>query len=120
MSRSTEEWIGKDDDQTVPPRVRLRIFDIAHGRCYLCQRKISAGEYWQCDHVLALANGGGNRESNLLPACRNCCYAKTAEDVADKSKLATIRKKHALPKPKKPLSKWKRKINGQAVLREKT
>lgn len=98
MSRSTEEWIGKTDDQVAPPRVRLRIFDATDGRCHVCGRKIHAGEYWQCDHVVALVNGGPNAEHNLAPACRNCCYAKTAEDVAEKSKIADKRKAHVLPK----------------------
>jgi 5-methylcytosine-specific restriction endonuclease McrA len=99
--RSTEEWIGKNDDQTPPPRVRIRVFDSAGGKCHLCGRKISAGEYWQCDHVIALCNGGINRESNLLPACRNCCYRKTGEDIAEKSAIAEKRKKHLLPKEPK-------------------
>lgn len=98
MSRSTEEWIGKTDDAVPPPRVRIRVFDAHGGCCYLCGRKISAGEYWQNDHITALCNGGANRENNLAPACRNCCYAKTAEDVAEKSAVADKRKKHILPK----------------------
>lgn len=102
MARSTEEWIGKDDDTIPPPRVRLRVFDTAGGRCYLCGRKISAGEYWQCDHVIALANGGRNAERNLRPACRNCCYRKTAADIAEKSAVAEKRKKHLLPKDPHP------------------
>lgn len=117
MTRSTEEWQGKTDDQTVPPRVRLRVFDAANGRCYLCKRKIGAGEYWQCDHVVALANGGSNRESNLLPACRNCCYAKTADDVSEKSRIALKRSKHLGIKPKRPWSNFKRKMDGSVVPR---
>lgn len=106
MSRSTEEWVGKDDDTVPPPRVRLRVFDSAGGRCHLCSRKIAAGEYWQCDHVIALVNGGNNSERNLGPACRNCCYRKTAEDVTEKSKVAAIRKKYlGLTKPKRPFPK---------------
>jgi 5-methylcytosine-specific restriction endonuclease McrA len=122
MTRSVEEWIGKTDDQTPPPRVRLRVFDAASGRCYLCGRKISAGEYWQCDHVVALANGGANRERNLRPACRNCCFGKTALDVAEKAEVAATRKTHILPKPLSAWgcgrgSKWKKKLNGETVPR---
>jgi 5-methylcytosine-specific restriction enzyme A len=116
MSRSIEEWAGKDDDAVPPPRVRLRIFDASQGRCHVCGRKIGAGEYWQCDHVIALINGGKNAESNLKPACRNCCYEKTAEDQAEKSDVADKRKKHILPRLKKQ-SKWKRKVSGETVLR---
>lgn len=102
MSRSTDEWIGKDDDAVPPPRVRLRVFDAVGGCCHLCRRKIFPGEYWQADHVIALCNGGANRESNLAPACRNCCYTKTAADVAEKSDIADKRKKHILPKEPHP------------------
>jgi 5-methylcytosine-specific restriction enzyme A len=119
MSRSVEEWIGKDENTVPPPRVRLRVFDAAGGRCYLCSHKIVPGEYWQADHIVALCNGGSNRETNLNPACRNCCYSKTADDVAEKSAVATTRKAHILPKPKKPKSKWKRKVDGTTVLRER-
>lgn len=61
-----------------------------------------AGEYWQCDHVKALCNGGENKESNLKPACRNCCYRKTAEDVAEKAEVDEKRKKHLLPSEPHP------------------
>lgn len=98
MTREVPEWIGKDDNTVPPPRVRLRVFDAAGGKCHCCGRKIMAGEYWQADHVIALCNGGANRESNLAPACRNCCYSKTAIDVAEKSAVADKRKKHILPK----------------------
>lgn len=115
--RTAEEWIGKDDDQVPPPRVRLRVFDASGGRCYICSRKIAAGEYWQADHVIALCNGGANREDNLKPACRNCCYTKTAEDVGEKSDIAEKRKKHVLPKERshsfrKPAgyNSWSRRI----------
>lgn len=94
MSRSVDLWIGRDDDAVPPPRVRLRVFDANGGRCHVCGRLIRGGEYWQCDHVIALCNGGKNAEVNLKPACRNCCYTKTAEDVAEKSETADIRKKH--------------------------
>lgn len=122
MARSIDDWVGKTDDTPIPPRVRIRVFDRAGGRCYICQRKISAGEYWQADHITALVNGGNNSESNLAPTCRNCCYTKSAEDVAEKSKGADKRKSHILPKQgKMPGSRstiWKKKFNGQVVRRE--
>jgi len=102
MARSTAEWIGKDDDAVPPPRVRLRVFEKDGGRCYLCHRQIRAGEYWQCDHVIALVNGGENSEANLRPACRNCCYKKTAQDQAEKADIAEKRKKHILPREPHP------------------
>lgn len=101
MSRSVTEWIGKDDNTPVPDRVRLRVFDKHNGRCYICTRKVLAGEYWESDHVKALINGGENRERNLAPACCNCCRPKTAQDVAEKSQTYDMRRKHVLPKQSK-------------------
>jgi 5-methylcytosine-specific restriction protein A len=93
MSRSTSEWIGKTPDTQIPPRVRLRVFDRHGGTCHLSGRKIRAGEPWDCDHVIALINGGEHRETNLAPALRDKHREKTAEDVAEKA--ATYRKRAA-------------------------
>lgn len=94
MSRSVDEWIGKTDDSMPPPRVRLRIFDAHGGVCHISQRKIRAGELWDLDHVLALCNGGENRESNLAPALRDRHREKTADDVKQRAKDDRVRAKH--------------------------
>lgn len=94
MTRATDEWIGKTDDEAVPPRVRLRIFDKYNGTCYLSKRKIFLSDKWDLDHVIALANGGEHRESNLAPALVAAHKVKTKADVAEKAKVARVRKKH--------------------------
>jgi 5-methylcytosine-specific restriction endonuclease McrA len=85
--REVPEWIGKDHDSQIPPRVRLRVFDRCGGICHLSKRKIGAGEPWQLDHVVALVNGGEHRESNLAPVLIDKHKAKTKLDVAEKSKI---------------------------------
>lgn len=124
MSRALPEWIGATPDTPIPARVRLRVFDAHGGVCHLTGRKIQAGEAWDCDHVVALINGGENRESNLAPALREAHRAKTREDVAVKAKVASVRKKHLGLKPKSPRAfatnrdgAWKAKIGGGRVLR---
>ena len=93
--RSVPEWIGKTPDSKIPPRVMLRVFDRYGGKCHWSGRKITPQDDWDCDHVLALANGGENRESNLAPILRGKPHKeKTALDVAEKSKTERIRKKH--------------------------
>lgn len=92
--RATEEWIGKTDNAAIPPRVRVRVFDRFGGRCHLTGRRIRAGEAWDCDHVVALVNGGQHRESNLAPALIEPHKIKTAADVAQKSKNYRVRAKH--------------------------
>ena len=101
--RSVPEWVGKTDDTKPPPRVKLRIFDAYGGKCHWSGSKIMAGDEWDADHVVALVNGGKNRESNLAPILRGKPHKeKTAQDVAIKSKTARIKAKHigAWPKPR--------------------
>lgn len=102
MARSLPEWIGKTDDTRAPAKVRQRIFD-ADSRCHLCSQPIQTGQKWDLDHVRALINGGENRETNLRPAHRKCHKDKTAQDVAEKARIAAIRQKHigaATPSPR--------------------
>jgi 5-methylcytosine-specific restriction protein A len=99
--RAVPEWIGKSDDTPVPARVKLRVLDLGDARCINCLRTITPGMAWECDHIIAIANGGMNRESNLQPLCLICHLHKTGEDVAAKSRTARIRIKHyGLKKPK--------------------
>lgn len=110
MTRSVKEWIGKDDDAPVPPRVRLRVFAAKGGKCHRCGRKINgATEKWTCEHVKAIVNGGANRESVLDLTCSNCLQPKNAEDVAEKSAVAKTAKKHLGIKPKK--KPWPKRVN---------
>ena len=96
MSRELPEWVGKTPDSKIPPRVRLRVFERFGCVCQITGRSIRAGDAWECDHKIALINDGENRESNLRPvlADSDAHKAKTADDVAEKSKVARIRKKH--------------------------
>lgn len=102
MSRSLPIWEGKTDDTPVPDRVRLRVWDRFGGCCHRCTRKIRAGERWTLEHTVALILGGKNREDNLSLTCCNCLPVKNAEDVAEKSEVYEIRKKHILPKEPHP------------------
>jgi hypothetical protein len=92
--RSVPEWIGATPDTAIPPRVRLRVFEAHGGVCHISGRKIRAGEKWEADHVIAVINGGENRESNLAPALLDKHKAKTAADVRQKADVARKRQKH--------------------------
>lgn len=94
MSRTVSEWVGSTDDHRAPAKVRQRVFDREGGICHLCSQAIHVGQKYDLDHVVALINGGENRESNLKPAHRKCHVEKTASDVAEKAKIAAIRGKH--------------------------
>ncbi len=94
MSRAVPEWIAKSDDEKIPARVRLRVWERHHGKCHLTGRKIMVGDQWDIDHVVALVNGGEHRESNLAPALRHAHRVKTAADVAEKAAARQRQAKH--------------------------
>lgn len=110
--RSQPEWIGKDENTPVPGHVKLRIFRRHNGICHISGRKITPADKWDADHVIALCNGGQNRESNLAPAIVAKHKEKTADDVAEKAHVDAIAKKHFGIKRRK--RKWpSRKFNGE-------
>ncbi len=95
MPRSLPEWIGRTPDSIPPPRVKLRVFQKFNGRCQCgCGRRIRSGEAWQCDHTVALVNGGQNREANLQPLLTLHHGSKTTNDLAEKSKTYAMARKH--------------------------
>lgn len=122
--RTVPEWIGKTDDAAIPPRVRLRVFERAHGICHLSGRRIAAGEPWDCDHIVALVNGGEHREANLAPALRDKHREKTALDVREKSivrrkrmKSIGIAPKKGRPFPGSKASGLRKRMNGEVERR---
>lgn len=120
--RTVDEWKGKTDDAAIPRRVRLRVFERHGGVCHLSGLRIRPGDQWDCDHIVALINGGEHRELNLAPALRAEHRKKTAQDVAQKSKDYRVRAKHiGIKKPSRfpgsRDSKFKKKIDGSVVLR---
>jgi len=103
MPRDVPEWIGKTDNTDPPPRVKDRICERQGGKCATCNRKLGmAGEPAEFDHILALINGGQNREANLQALCGLCHVSKTRDDMAVKKKNSRVRAKRlGLRKPKR-------------------
>lgn len=126
MTRSLPEWTGTSDDAAIPPRVRVRVFDRCNGRCCWCRGIIAPGTKWECDHIIALANGGEHREGNLALMCGPCHRLKTLTlDLPRKAKIARTRRKHLGIKHKRPSfatnkdGRWKKRIDGTVVSRSK-
>jgi hypothetical protein len=94
MPRKVNEWRGKTPDTRAPPRVLLRVFQRVNGICHISGRKIMPGERWQAEHIVALINGGENRESNLAPALVGPHKEKTRRDLAEKKRVAKRAKSH--------------------------
>lgn len=117
--RSVEEWIGSSPDAKIPPRVRARVFEAHHGVCHLSKRRIRAGESWECDHIIALCNGGEHRETNLAPALSEPHKIKTKADVREKAKVARLRKRHLGIKKDRTITRWLN-MRGELVIASKT
>jgi len=114
MSRSTEEWIASHDDQAIPARVKIRVFDRNDGKCCACTLSIQGKLRPAYDHIQALINGGSHRESNLQLLCVPCHALKTKADVAEKSVMARKRMRHLGIKKPRTMTRW-RKFNGEIV-----
>lgn len=108
MSRSVDLWKASHDDQSIPDRVKARVFLKFDGHCPKCTRKLMPGQ-WACDHIVALINGGKHEEANLQPLCNSPCHSeKTRADVAIKSKVARIRQKHIGVKKRRSIRQWRK------------
>lgn len=109
--------------RSLSPTRRLAIFLAADGLCHLCGQRIKPGERWDVEHPIPLAMGGADDESNMAPAHAKCHAPKTAQDAGD---IARAKRREIVhlgarisrnPMPGSKLSKWKRKMNGEVVLR---
>lgn len=119
MARTLKEWIGKTDDEAVPVRVKLRVFERFGKRCANCTLIIRGSLLPAYDHIRALTNGGENRESNLQLLCVPCHKVKTKDDVGEKRINNRVRAKHlrikktkGRPMPGSKASGIKMKIGG--------
>jgi hypothetical protein len=92
---------------SMTPQRRARIFQAHDGRCHKCKRKLGPADDWDCDHVLALENGGTDDDTNLAPICDWCHVEKTADDHEQGWKGKRIATKHTVPSRFKR-SRWRR------------
>ena len=122
--RQTEEWIGRHDDEAIPPRVRLRVIERQDYRCAITGRHLRPGDPVEFDHIIALCNGGLHAESNLQAILGEAHKAKTAADVRIKAKNASVAKKHWGLSGKKRIvpgsraSPWKKTLHHGWVRRD--
>lgn len=114
--------VGTTPRRSLTPSQRLKLFEAYGGLCWLCGRKIEAGERWRDEHLRALGLGGTNDFGNRAPVHEKCAALKDADDLpriskAKRSKRAHlgIRKPSSMPGSRQ--SKWKRKVSGEVVLR---
>lgn len=105
---------------------KLAVFEVHGGRCHICGVKIDGTrEAWELEHIIPIALGGADDETNTAPAHVACHKPKTAQDVARIAKANRVRAKHMGAKPEtravipgSKASRFKRKVGGGVVDRE--
>lgn len=105
-------------------RARLDLFQRWNGVCHICEGRIQAGEKWEAEHVIPLAQGGEDGGDNLRPAHVKCHKAKSASDATNTARAIRRQAFHIgakaasrNPIPGSRNTKWKRKMNGEVVPR---
>lgn len=123
--RKVAEWIGADPGAKVPARVKERILASQEGRCALSGVPFSPASPPEFDHITPLRDGGEHRESNLQAISGHQHKLKTAREAMVRAKVERLKASHlgyaagsCNPIPGSRKSKWKRKLNGQVVLRD--
>jgi len=91
--RTVKEWIGKTPDTPAPPRVKLRVLLTYDRKDYITGQPIRPGDEYEIDHIIAICNGGENRESNLAPVLVATHKEKTRRDRKAKQKADNIIKR---------------------------
>jgi hypothetical protein len=75
IGRANQTIVASDDKESrrrIPRDVRQRVWQKYGGRCADC----SSDTYLEFDHIIPVAKGGGNSETNVQLLCRKCNLAK--------------------------------------------
>lgn len=81
--------------RAITPALRARVFVANGGRCHICGQKIEAGARWDVEHVVALADGGGDDETNMAPAhTLECHKPKSAKEARVRAHVVRIAAAH--------------------------
>jgi 5-methylcytosine-specific restriction protein A len=118
MSRELPEWKAAHDNQAIPARVKVRVFERSNGKCTECTLPIVGKLRPAYDHKIALINGGKHEESNLQLLCVPCHEVKTKADVAEKATTYRKRSKHLGLKKPRAMTRWRR-FDGTIVTAER-
>lgn len=116
-----------NERKPLTPQQKAKLFLERGGKCHRCGRKLSSGDKWTDEHVIALENAGTNAWDNRDITCSWCFHPKNAEDAKKAAKGRRVAVQNCVPRSerrsKTPMpfgknSRLKKKINGQVVERE--
>lgn len=117
MSRSVDEWIGRNDDVMPTDACKRRILDRQGWKCAISGTEFRDGVKAEFDHITPLWLGGENRESNLQALTRKAHQAKTRTEATVRAKVNANQIKRVCGKKKSSLSnpRFKKKMDGTVV-----
>lgn len=92
MPRKVDEWIGRNDDAMPPVSVFDRIWDKQDGKDAITGLPFTSKDKVIRDHIIPLADGGQNRESNLQLITEETHKRKTGSEATVRGK---VRRNHA-------------------------
>lgn len=111
--------------QRLSTKQRVAVWIAGGGACHICGGEIFAGQAWEIEHVIPLAQGGADELANMRPAHPVCHREKTAQDAGDTARAKRREAKHlgAKAPSRRPLpggrrSPWKRLMDGTVVRRD--
>jgi len=116
------EDMGTTKRGNLSQRRKLGIWEREKGRCMECGTKLVTGGFI-FEHVRALELGGTDTDDNIRLTCKGCATEKTKKDHQMAGKAKRQKASHLglriskTPLPAGKNSKWKKKLNGQLVLR---
>jgi hypothetical protein len=76
IGRANQTIVASDDKESrrrIPRDVRQRVWQKYGGRCAEC----NADTYLEFDHIIPVAKGGGNSDTNVQLLCRKCNLSKS-------------------------------------------
>lgn len=90
MPRDVPEWIGRTDDSMPPRSVFDRLYEKQGGKDAITGLPFQPGDKIIRDHIVPLADGGENRESNLQLITEETHKPKTAAEATARAKTRRI------------------------------
>lgn len=115
MARTVDEWVGKSDNSKIPASVKQRIVEAQDNRCALTAVEFKPGARIEFDHKTPLWLHGEHRERNLQAVLAEPHARKTKAEAPIRAKINRMKQKHLGLRPAKPMSPYKKKVDGTVV-----
>jgi hypothetical protein len=83
---------GKHTKKKISKQTRVRCWntyigeDVGRAKCICCQSTMITTFTFECGHVVAQSQGGGNELSNLRPICRECNGSMGTQNMKEYAK----------------------------------